>query len=216
LDRDFKGVRVAWAKDLGGLPFDSRVKQAVNAQRKAFETLGCTVEEAEPDFSGADEVFKDFRAWSYSLSRSELQAHRDLVKDTILQELDAGAKLTGPQLGNAEMKRTQLYHRMRLFLERYEFFILPVSQVPPFDVNEPYVKQIQSVRLEHYIDWMKSCYFISVLGNPAISVPCGFTPEGLPVGIQIVGRNRAEWSVLQLAHAFEQATGVGKRRPSIV
>jgi amidase len=150
------------------------------------------------------------------LSRSELQAHRDLVKDTILQELDAGAKLTGPQLGNAEMKRTQLYHRMRLFLERYEFFILPVSQVPPFDVNEPYVKQIQSVRLEHYIDWMKSCYFISVLGNPAISVPCGFTPEGLPVGIQIVGRNRAEWSVLQLAHAFEQATGVGKRRPSIV
>jgi amidase len=216
LDRDFKGVRVAWAKDLGGLPFDSRVKQAVNAQRKAFEALGCIVEEAEPDLSGADEVFKDFRAWSYSLSRSELQAHRDLVKDTILQELDAGAKLTGPQLGNAEMKRTQLYHRMRLFLERYEFFILPVSQVPPFDVNEPYVKQIQSVRLEHYIDWMKSCYFISVLGNPAISVPCGFTPEGLPVGIQIVGRNRAEWSVLQLAHAFEQATGVGKRRPSIV
>jgi amidase len=216
LDRNFKGVRVAWAKDLGGLPFDSRVKQAVNAQRKAFEALGCIVEEAEPDLSGADEVFKDFRAWSYSLSRSELQAHRDLVKDTILQELDAGAKLTGPQLGNAEMKRTQLYHRMRLFLERYEFFILPVSQVPPFDVNEPYVKQIQSVRLEHYIDWMKSCYFISVLGNPAISVPCGFTPEGLPVGIQIVGRNRAEWSVLQLAHAFEQATGVGKRRPSIV
>jgi len=215
LGRDFKGVRVAWAKDLGGLPFDPRVKQVVDGQRKAFEALGCIVEDAEPDFSGADEVFKRFRAWSYTMSRSELQAHRDLVKDTILEELDAGARLTGPQLGEAAVKRTQLYHRVRVFLERYEFFALPVTQVPPFDVNDPYVKQIQNIKIAHYIDWMKSCYYISVVGNPAISVPAGFTPEGLPVGLQIVGRQRAEWSLLQLAHAFEQATGVGSRRPTI-
>jgi amidase len=215
LDRDFKGVRIAWAKDLGGLPFDPRVKQVVNAQRKVFETLGCIVEEAEPDFSGADQVFKDFRASSYTMSRPELQAHRDMVKDTILQELDAGAKLTGPQLGAAAAKRTQVYHKVRVFLERYEFFVLPVTQVPAFDVNEPYVKQIQDVKLDHYIDWMKSCYYISTVGNPAISVPAGFTPEGLPIGLQIVGRRHAEWSILQLAHAFEQATNVGTRRPSI-
>jgi amidase len=216
LERDFKGVRIAWAKDLGGLPFDPRVKQVVNAQRKVFEALGCIIEEAEPDFTGADQVFKDFRAWSYSMSRGELQAHRELVKDTILQEMDAGAKLTGPQLGEAAIKRTQLYHRVRVFLEKYEFFILPVTQVPAFDVNEPYVKQIQNVKIEHYIDWMRSCYYISVVGNPAISVPAGFTPEGLPIGLQMVGRHRAEWPVLQLANAFEQSTGVGKRRPPIV
>ena len=103
----------------------------------------------------------------------------------------------------------------QVFLEKYEFFVLPTAQLPPFDVDTPYPTEIAGVKFTSYIDWMKSCYFISVVGNPAISVPGGFTPEGLPVGIQIVGRHRAEWSVLQLAHAFEQATGVGKRRPSI-
>ena len=72
-------------------------------------------------------------------------------------------------------------------MERYEFFVLPVAQVPPFDVDQPYVTEIDGVAMETYIDWMKSCYFISIVGNPAISVPCGFTPEGLPVGLQIVG-----------------------------
>lgn len=215
LNRDFKGVRIAWAKDLGGIPFDPRVKQVVNAQRKAFETLGCIVEDSEPDFTGTDEVFRVLRAASYSISRPELQAHRDLVKDTVLQEMDRGARLTGPDIGRAEIKRTELYHRMRVFLQKYEFFVLPVNQVPPFDVTQPYVTQIQDVKLETYIDWMKSCYFISTLGNPAISVPAGFTAEGLPVGIQIVGRHRAEWSILQLAHAFEQATQIGRRRPSL-
>ena len=216
LDRDFKGVRIAWAKNLGGIPFDPRVTQVVNAQRKTFQSLGCVVEEAEPDFTGADEVFRVLRAWSYSMSRPQVEAHRDLVKATVLQEIDAGSRLTGPQLGRAAIKRTELYHRVRRFLEKYEFLVLPVSQVPPFDLNQEYVTQIQDVKLEHYIDWMKSCWYISVTSNPAISVPAGFTPEGLPIGLQIVGRHRAEWSVLQLAHAFEQATNVGKRRPAVV
>jgi amidase len=105
---------------------------------------------------------------------------------------------------------------VRVFLERYEYFALPVTQVPAFDVMQPYVSEIAGVKLPTYVDWMRSCYYISALGNPAISVPCGFTAEGLPVGLQIVGRHRDEWSVLQIAHAFEQATGFGKRRPSIV
>jgi amidase len=96
---------------------------------------------------------------------------------------------------------------MRLFLDRYEYFILPTTQVPPFDVNQPYVTEIEGVPMQNYIDWMKSCYRISIVENPAISVPCGLTPEGLPVGLQIVGRHRKEWSVLQMAHAFEQARG---------
>jgi amidase len=105
---------------------------------------------------------------------------------------------------------------MHAFMERYEFLILAVNQVPPFPVETEYPTEINGVQMETYIDWMKSCYYITVTGHPAISVPCGFTPEGLPVGVQIVGRYRDEYGVLQLAHAFEQATGVGRRRPPIV
>jgi amidase len=124
--------------------------------------------------------------------------------------------LAGPQIGQAEVKRTELYHRIRVFMETYEFLILPVSQVPPFDVKQPYIMEINGVQMKTYIDWMQSCYFISVTGLPAISVPCGFTEEGLPVGVQIVGRHQDERGVLQLAYAFQEATGFWKRRPPVV
>jgi amidase len=105
---------------------------------------------------------------------------------------------------------------MRQFMEQYEFLVLPVSQVPPFDVKQRYVTEINGIKLDTYLDWMRSCYYITVTGLPAISVPCGFTPEGLPVGVQIVGRYHDDFGVLQLAHTFEQATGFGRRRPAIV
>ena len=214
LDRDFKGVRVAWWRDLGGVPVDRRVKQVVNAQRHTFESLGCSVDDAEPDFADFDEVFKAARGLAFITGVADRVApHRELVKDTILWEIDRGQRLTAQDIGRAEMKRTELYHRMRQFMEHYEFFVLPVTQVPPFDVNQPYVTEIEGVAMDTYIDWMKSCYFISIVGNPAISVPCGFTPEVLPVGLQIVARHRDDWGLLQMAHAFEQAGGVQSRSP---
>jgi amidase len=203
LDRDFKGVRIAWWRDLGGLPVDPRVRQLVDAQRPVFESLGCIVEEAEPDFTGADEVFKTLRAWSFSLGMAGLD--RSQLKDTVRWEIDRGERLTAMEIGQAELTRTELYHRMRRFMERYEFFALPVSQVPPFDIHQPYVTEIAGVPMETYIDWMKSCYFISVLGNPALSVPCGFTAEGLPVGLQVVARHQDDWGLLQIGHAFENS-----------
>jgi amidase len=216
LDRDFKGVRVAWVHDLSDVPFDPRVRAVVDAQRKAFETLGCRVEDAAPDFSDADEVFKTLRAWSFEVGLGEeLRQHRDQLKDTLIWNIEAGMKLTGAQIGQAEAKRTTLYHRVRTFMETYEFFALPTVQVPPFDVNVPFVTEINGVPMTTYIDWMKSCYFITTIGYPAISVPCGFTVEGLPVGLQIVGRHQDDWGVLKLAHAFEQATQVWRLRPPI-
>ncbi len=216
LGREFKGVRVAWYKDLGGLPFDSRLRRVVDAQRKVFESLGCVVDQAQPDLSGADEIFKTLRAWSSQLQHGErLKKYRGLYKDTLLAEIEQGARLTGPQISRAEAERTQLYHRVRTFFEKYEFFVLPVTQVPPFDINQPYVTEIEGVKMGSYIDWMKSCYYISVTGCPAISVPAGFTAEGLPVGVQIVGRHQDEWGVLQIGHAFEEATGFYKRRPAV-
>jgi amidase len=217
LERDFKEVRIAWSRNLGEFPVDPRITAVLESQRHIFESLGCTVEEAQPDFSDADEIFKVLRAWSFEISMGELlKTHRDQLKETVIWNVEAGTKLTGPQVGQAEMKRTQLYHRVRAFMESYEYLILPVSQVPPFDVKQRYITEINGVEMATYIDWMKSCYYITVTGHPAISVPCGFTPEGLPVGIQIVGRHQADFSVLQLAHAFEQATGFWKQRPGVV
>ena len=217
LERDFRDVRVAWSSDMGGLPVDPRVTEVIEKQRNVFESLGCVIEERVPDFTDADEIFKVLRAWRFELSYGTLlESHRDKMKDTVIWNIEAGRRLTGPDIGKAEMKRTELYHRIREFMDTYEFLILPVSQVPPFDVKQRYITEINGIKMDTYIDWMKSCFYISVTGHPAISVPCGFTPEGLPVGVQIVGRHQDDWGVLQLAYAFEQATGIWKQRPPIL
>jgi amidase len=217
LERDFKGLRVAWSRDFGELPIDSRVTAVIDSQRHVFESLGCVVEDGQPDFSGADEVNKVWRAWLAELRYDELlKAHRGRIKETVVRNIEDGMKLTGPQFGRAEVKRTELYHRVREFMETYEFMVFPTCQVPPFDVTEEYVTEINGVKMESYVDFVKATYYITTVGLPAISVPCGFTPEGLPVGVQIVGRHQDDFGVLQLAHAFEQATGFWKRRPPVV
>lgn len=217
LDRTFKGVRIAWFKDLGGVPFDPRVRSVVDGQRKVFESLGCVVEQAEPDFSGADFAFKTLRAWNSAATHGErIRANRAAYKDTLLQEIEQGLRLSGSDIARAETLHGQLWRRFQAFLRNYEFFVLPTTQVPPFDVTQPYPTEINGVKMESYIDWMKSCWHISLTGNPAISVPAGFTPEGLPAGLQIVGRHHADFSVLQIAYAFEQATQIARRRPAIV
>jgi amidase len=217
LERKFKGVRVAWSRDLGGLPVDPQVTGVIEAQRQVFENLGCRIDNCEPDFKYADEIFKVWRAWYFELVLSELlETQRDKLKDSVIWNIEEGLKLSGPQIGQAERRRTELYQRVRKFMETYAFLILPVSQVPPFDVKQRYIEEINGEKLETYIDWMKSCYYISTIGFPAISIPCGFTKDGLPVGIQIVGRHQDDLGVLQLAYAFEQTVGFWKQKPPVV
>ncbi len=214
-NRSFKGARVAIFRDLG-LPWDPEVKSTVQAQRKVFESLGCTVMDAEPDFSDANECFLAWRHWSVELSFGDLLAtHGDQLNEYIHWHVEEGRKLSGPYLSRVEAKRTALYQRLCGFKGEYDFFILPVNQVLPFDVDTHYPTEIAGVKMENYIAWMKSAYYISAAGNPAISVPCGFSASGLPIGIQIVGRHHDEWGVLQLAYAFEQATNVGRSRPAV-
>ena len=216
LERDFAGTTIAWSRDLGGLPVDPRVTAVLEGQRGIFEDLGCLIDDAVPDLHDADQIFRTWRAWYFELAYGAIaDAHRDALKDTVVWNIEEGRRLTGVQLGDAARRQTELHERVRQFMERYAFLVLPVSQVPPFDVTQPFVTEINGQRLETYIDWMRSCYYISVTGLPAISVPCGFTPEGWPVGVQIVGRHRDELGVLQLAHAFEQATRFGQRRPDL-
>ena len=113
-----------------GLPYESEVIRAVDSTQSIFESLGCIVEEAEPNLADADEIFKAWRAWSFEAGLSaEYQIHKEQLKDTVIWNIEQGLSLTGPQLARLEIKRTQLYHRLREFMQRYEFMILPVSQV---------------------------------------------------------------------------------------
>jgi amidase len=207
---------VAWFNDLGGVPFDPRVRSVVDGHRGTFESLGCIVEQAEPDFAAAEIAFRTLRAWNSANSHGEqLREHPDAFKDTLKGEIEEGLRLTGADVARAETANGQLWRRFQAFLEKYEYFVLPTTQLPAFDVNTQYPTEIAGVKFDNYIDWMKSCWYISATGNPAASVPGGFTAEGLPVGVQIVGRNQEDFSVLQMAHAFEQATGFGKKHPAI-
>ncbi len=218
LGRDFRRVRVAWSRDLGGLPVQARVRRVLERQVRTFASLGCIVEQAEPDLACADEAFHVLRALAFVQKHGALmQTRRADFKPDIVWNYDQGRTLSAERIARAETLRAQAYERLRTFLERYEFLLLPVNQVAPFAASEAWPKAIEGTPIDNYLDWMKSCYRITVTGHPAISVPAGFTDDqpALPVGIQIVGRARDDFGVLQLAHAFEQATGFGKRRPPL-
>ena len=217
LERDFSDVRIAYSPDLGELPVDPAVTAAIERQLPIFSDLGCQFEYAAPDFSDAYEIFQTLRAWGFELSFADRFAEfgEEQFKDTIRWNVEQGKRLSGAQISRAEAKRTELYQRVREFLDTYEFMLLPTAQVPPFLLEWEYPTQINGVAMETYIDWMMSCAFITVTGMPAISVPCGFTEDGLPVGLQIVGATRADFSVLQLAFAFQEATQVYQQKPPI-
>lgn len=215
-ERDFKGVRVAVMKDLN-LPWEPAIKKAFADQYKVFEALGCIVEETEPDLTDANECFLAWRHWLLEFQFGEiLNENPSQLNPYVHWHVEEGRKLTGPYLSRIEAKRTALYQRMREFMDGYEFFIMPVNQVLPFDVKMPYPAEIDGVKMENYLAWMKSTYYISTLGNPAISVPCAFSEQNLPIGIQIVGRHNDDWGVLQLAYAFEQVTDAEKKLPALI
>ncbi len=217
LERDFTGTRIAWSRDLGGAPIDPVITEPLDAQRGIFEDLGCIVEDAEPPLQDADEIFQVLRAAIFAHQHeSNLRDHRDLVKETIIWNTEQGMRLTALEVKKAEEARTALYARMADFMSRYDYLLLPVTSVPPFSAEEEYPSQIAGKPLSNYLEWMSPCSSITVTGLPAISVPAGFDKDGLPTGLQIVGRQRADVSVLQIAHAYEGATGHWRERPGIV
>ena len=216
LERDLKGARIAWSRDLGQFPVQKAVTDVIEQALPSLTDLGCVVEEAHPDFSGAAEIFQVLRAQGFASGLAdEYRDHRDDLKDTVIWNVEQGLKLSGSDISNAQTKRSELFHRVRVFFESYDYLLLPVSQVVPFPVEVEWVKEIDGIEMKTYIDWMKSCSFITLTEHPAMSMPCGFTSDGLPVGVQIVGRFRREIEVLQLAYAFEQVTRVADRRPQV-
>lgn len=216
LERELRGVRIAWCPDLGGLPLDARVRRVLEPCKRVFESMGCQVEDVAPDLSAADDVFITLRAWMSAATLGPLlDTHRDLMKPEAIWQIELGRSLTAAQVASAVQAHAQLLERMRQFHESYDFFVCAVNQTVPFDAALDWPHDIAGVPMEHYIAWMKSTYWVSALLAPALSVPAGFTDDGLPVGIQLVGRPRADWAVLQLGHAFEASTRVGLRRPLV-
>jgi amidase len=211
------GLRVAWAPDLDGrVTVDPAITAALASSVGVFEGLGASVEEACPDLSGADDVFGTLRAWIFDTTYTDLaRRHPDKVKESIRWNAEMGAKLTGADLARAEIAHTKLYEQMVAFFERFDVLLAPTTQVLPFPVELEYPTEIGGVPQENYLEWMRSCTLFSATGCPALSVPGGFTDDGLPVGLQIIGAPRADRRVLEAGHAFEQATQFWQRRPAL-
>ena len=208
LEREVRGMRLAWSADLGGLPVDRRVRDALESKRGSLDALGCRIEAAEPDFEGAEAIFQVLRGFHFAAGFRELTAEQcEQLKETLLWNIEVGRALTADQIAEAEIHRGVLYQRFLAFLEPFDFLLAPVVQVPPFDIEQEWVREIDGVPMETYIDWMRSCFYISLLGCPAISIPFSSTPEGLPVGLQIVGRLGDDRGVLEMAHAISEAIG---------
>jgi amidase len=214
---DLAGVRVALSVDLGGaIQVDHSVADVVRAQAAVLEAAGGLVEEAHPILHGADAAFRTLRAWVFQYRFHTLLAKRpESFKQSLRDNIEAGADLTGADVAKAFQQLTSIHDRMRGFFERYDVLALPVSQVPPFSAEVEYPADINGQPQTTYLDWMRSAYLITVTGCPAISLPAGFTSEGWPVGIQLVGPVRGERRLLEIAYAFEQATRIGDRRPRI-
>jgi amidase len=141
--------------------------------------------------------------------------HRALMKETVLWNIAEGQKLSGEDIANAQRWRTELFNKAVDFFDQFDFLVGPVSQVAAFNVEEEFVSEIEGTQFATYIDWMQSCYFVTATGMPAISVPAGFTTNGLPVGIQIIGGYRRDLEVLKIANAFELATNVSAETPEL-
>ncbi len=215
LARDVRGTRVAWCPDLGGLPLEPEVRSVIEAQRATLEALGCVVEEAAPDLTQADSVFLTLRRWrTWTWLGPLLERHRADIKPEAIAEAEAGSRVTSADLASAFEAHAALLERMRRFHERFDCIACAVNQVAPFDAALDWPHAVAGQPMTHYVEWMRSAYLVTTTWQPAISVPAAFTPAGLPVGLQLVGRFRADRDLLELAYAFEQATGTALRRPA--
>jgi len=206
--------RVAFSEDLGITPVDSTVRTIARSAAAAFESLGATVEDAQPDLHDAVDTFQVLRAALFAAEHAQhLQDHRDALKPEVIWNIEKGLALTADDIGRAEIAQSALYHRVVSFFDTYDILICPTVIVPPFDAHVRYIEDVDGVHFDNYIEWISITFAISLTGCPAISVPAGFTEDGLPVGVQIVGRPRGEAAVLAAAHLLDNTTGISSRLP---
>lgn len=217
LQRDLRGLRIGWSPDFGlGVPVEKEVLRVLESQLRIFEDLGAVVEEAAPDLRDADQVFGTTRAFDFALSLGELVAkHLDVVKPEVRWNVEKGRALSGQDLVSAALARTRLDTSVRRFFGRFDVFASPTAQLLPFEASQRYPASIEGVGFETYLDWMRSACLVSATGLPALSVPAGFSDDGLPVGLQLAMNHGKDFDLLQVAYSFEQATHHAQREPTL-
>jgi amidase len=213
-----RGWRVAWSPDLQGLlRVDAEVARVAEGATRVFRSLGARVAADAPSFAELDEIVLGTRGLSMAAVHADrLERWRGEMQAGLVWNIEQGLALSARDIGRAERLRTVLWHRVRRFMERYDLLVLPTVAVKPFPVEQPYPTEVNGQPFRNYTEWFFLTYAISVTGLPVISVPAGFTRDGLPVGIQIVGRRRQEAAVLQAAAAFEAAAPWDESIPPVV
>ncbi|UPO78724.1 amidase [Arthrobacter sp. Helios] len=217
LERDLTGLRVAWTPDFGlGIPVEKEVLRVLEAQLAVFAELGADVTQACPDLRDADLVFRNTRALEFVQNLGDLvREHPESIKPEVRWNVEQGWALTGQDVADTAVARTRLELKVQEFFTGYDVLLAPAAQVLPFDAAQRYPASINGEELPTYLDWMRSACLISATGLPALSMPAGFSASGLPVGLQMVMNHGEDFALLQVAHAFEQATGYARRVPDL-
>lgn len=206
--------RIAFSADLGVTPVDPEVAQICERAAMRFSELGAIVEHDHPDFSGLQEVFQVHRAMSYAASFGPLlEANRSVFKPEIVWNVEKGLALTADEIMAAMVTRSQIYERAQRFFAQTDLILTPATVVPPYPVEQRYVERLGKHEFSNYIEWCSIAYAFTVIGAPALSIPCGFTQSGLPVGLQIVAAPRQEARLLSAALAFEELAGICTQLP---
>jgi len=206
--------RIAFSADLGSLPIAREVKEICTKAVRRFEGLGASVEEACPDLRDAGAIFQTLRAAKFVTGHAEkLLKHRNRLKPEMIWNIEKGLKLSAEDIGRATLARSALLNRMAAFFADYDLLACPASAVPPFPVEQRYVEEIEGHKLDNYMDWLTIAFPGTLAGCPAISIPCGFTADGRPVGLQIIGRPRGEAALLEAAAIFEADAGLAQKLP---
>ena len=207
-------LRIAWTPDLGATVVEREIAAVCAEAVAGFSGLDAIVEEACPDFAGAYDCFQTLRAAFFAGRAAPLlEAHRDKLKADVIWNIEKGLALTADEIGRAERERTALYHRVAAFMADYDILACPVMQARPYPVEQTYVEKIDGRRMASYIDWIAITFSITLTGLPVVSLPCGFTENGLPVGLQLVGRHRGEAALLAAAAQLEDLLGLSARVP---
>jgi amidase len=216
LSGDLAGLRVAWCPDVGGLPIEPEVLAVLDEARGRLAALGCQIEEVELDLSRADEAFETLRALAFARSFGpSLAALRPIAKDTLIWNVEQGLALDGPAIAGAMVAKSEVFAAVTDLLQRFDLLAAPAAQVVPFPIEQEYPTDVAGVAMPHYLGWMRACSRITVSAHPVAAVPAGFTPDGLPVGFQFVGRYRGDRRLLEHAAAWEAASGLTQRHPEL-
>jgi Asp-tRNA(Asn)/Glu-tRNA(Gln) amidotransferase A subunit family amidase len=215
-DGGIAGLRIAFSGDLGYAPVDPEIRTICAAASRLFTDLGCEVEEAHPGFEDAEALFLDLTAPVRAAADGHRLAQWRAEMDPILiDRIDRAAGMTAVDYEKATQRRTVMWHVVREFFERFDLLLTPVTATPPIPLDMQYPREIAGRQVSSPISWFPFTYPFAMMGVPAISVPCGVTRDGLPVGLQIVGRRLADATVLRAAAAFEAVAPWSGRRPAL-